>query len=125
MTHQVIAYKTNRPAGDGHATITGLPLHSEHTLRPNKNVDKAYFPKALGTIDQIYCNRVGIWANVASAGYRLLRHNEKRFRITWIPNYLIKRIINLQFLRFECKRIWKIYYKLIIIINAKLQGCEG
>lgn len=121
MTHQVIAYKTNRPAGDGHATITGLPLHSEHTLRPNKNVDKAYFPKALGTIDQIYCNRVGIWANVASAGYRLLRHNEKRFRITWIPNYLIKRIINL---RLECKRIWKIHYKLIIIINGKLQVCR-
>lgn len=64
MTHQVIAHKANRPAADGHATITRLPLHSERTLRPNKNVDKAYFPKTLGTIDQIYCNRVGIWANL-------------------------------------------------------------
>jgi len=48
MTHQVIAYKTNRLTGDAYATITTqrrrLCIRSTHRA-PNKNVDKAYFPK--------------------------------------------------------------------------------
>lgn len=60
MTHQVIAYKTNRLAGDAYATITTrrrrLCIRSTHRT-PNKNVDKAYFPKTSDTIDQIYSNR--------------------------------------------------------------------
>lgn len=58
MTHQVIAYKTNRLAGDAYATITAwrrLCIQSTHRT-PNKNIDKAYFPKT-DAIDQIYSNR--------------------------------------------------------------------
>lgn len=54
MTHQVIAYKTNRLAGDAYATITArrrrLCIRSTHRT-PNKNVDKTYFPKTSDAID--------------------------------------------------------------------------
>lgn len=62
MSHQVIAYKTNRLMGDAYATITArrrrrrLCIRSTHRT-PNKNIDKAYFPKTPDTIDQIYSNR--------------------------------------------------------------------
>lgn len=50
MTHQVIAYKTNRLTGDAYATITArrrLCIRSTYRT-PNKNIDKAYFPKTPG-----------------------------------------------------------------------------
>lgn len=54
MTHQVIAYKTNRLAGDAYAAITAqrrqLCIPSTHRT-PNKNVDKAYFPRTSDAID--------------------------------------------------------------------------
>jgi len=61
MSHQVIAYKTNRLVGDAYATITTrrrrrLCIRSTHRT-PNKNIDKAYFLKTSDTIDQIYSNR--------------------------------------------------------------------
>lgn len=60
MTHQVIAYKTNRLTGDAYATIAArrrqLCIRSTHRT-PNKKVDKAYFPKTPDAIDQIYSNR--------------------------------------------------------------------